>query len=159
MPENSPTDLKGPAVKFPPPLVFIGYLLGGYALQLITPIGFGMALWGKFIGTALVTGSMALLSVLLTSYLREKTSIESWKPTSHLITTGLYRYSRNPIYTALCLINVGVGCYLNSLWIVLSFLPSALTVYFIAIRKEEIYLKSKFGTQYVTYMNNVRRWL
>jgi len=159
MPENSTADKKGPAVKFPPPLIFIGFLLAGYGLQQTTPIGFGMASWGKLIGSTLVTGSIVILFVLLMTYLRAKTSIEPWRPTSQLITTGLYRYSRNPIYAVFCLFNIGVGCYLNNLWIALSFLPSVLIVYFIAIRKEEAYLQSKFGTQYLAYKNNVRRWL
>jgi len=159
MPDKSPIDKEGPAVKFPPPLVFIGFLLAGYGLQQMTPFGLGMGSWGKLIGSTLVVCSMVMLLALLISYLRAKTSIEPWKPTSHLITSGLYRYSRNPIYTAFCLINIGIGCYLNSLWIVLSFLPSALSIYFIAIRKEEAYLALKFGAQYVAYKNKVRRWL
>jgi len=159
MPGNSPADKKGPAVKFPPPLIFIAFLLVGYGLQQTTPIGLGMASWGKLIGSTLVTGSIVMLLILLMSYLRVKTSIEPWKPTSYLITSELYRHSRNPIYAAFCLLNIGVGCYLNSLWIALSFLPSALSVYFIAIRKEEIYLESKFGAQYVAYKNKVPRWL
>jgi len=159
MSDNLTTDKKGPAVKFPPPLIFIVFLLVGYGLYQIAPIGLSMTEWGKFVGSALMTGSLVILLVLLMAYLRAKTSIEPWKPTSHLITTGLYAYSRNPIYAAFCLLSIGIGFYLNSLWVVLSFLPSALAVYYIAIRKEEAYLTLKFGTQYLAYKDKVRRWL
>lgn len=159
MPNNSLEDKKGPAVKFPPPLIFIIFLLASYGLHQISPFGLSMPESGKFVGFTLVTGSLMILLVLLMTYLRAKTSIEPWKPTSRLITTGLYAYSRNPIYAAFCLLNIGIGCYLNSLWITLSFLPSALAVYYIAIRKEEAYLTLKFGTQYLGYKDKVRRWL
>jgi len=159
MPDNLLPDQKGPAVKFPPPLIFLAFLLVGYGLHKISPIGLGMPQWGKLIGSSLVIGSVLILLILLIVYLREKTSIEPWKPASHLITTGLYAYSRNPIYAAFCLLNIGIGCCLNSLWIVFSFLPSALAVYYIVIRKEEAYLTLKFSTQYRSYKNEVRRWL
>jgi len=159
MSDNVTTDKKGPAVKFPPPLIFIGFLLLGYGLHQISPFALGMDQWGEVVGSILVTSSLLILLILLISYLRAKTSIEPWKPTSHLITTGLYAWSRNPIYAAFCLLNIGVGCYLNSLWILLSFLPSALAVYHIAIRKEEAYLTLKFDAQYLIYKDKVRRWL
>ena len=152
-------DKKGPAVKLPPPLIFLVFMLAGYVLQLLIPIPLGLSKWGGLIGSTLVTAAMLALLFLLVSYLRAKTSIEPWKPTSHIITTGLYTYSRNPIYVAFCVINIGAGCYLNSLWVLLSFFPAAVTVYHLAIRKEEAYLEAKFGAQYTDYKSKVRRWL
>ena len=58
-----------------------------------------------------------------------------------------------------CLVPLGAGIYLNSLWMVLSFIPAALTVYQVAIKKEEAYLEQKFGEPYLAYKRNVRRWL
>ncbi|MEZ5523519.1 MAG: isoprenylcysteine carboxylmethyltransferase family protein [Pseudomonadales bacterium] len=152
-------DKKGPGVKIPPPLIFLFCLILGYALESALPVNTGPALWGKLVGVFLVTTAAVVLLYLLITYLRAKTSIEPWKPTSHLITSGLYAYSRNPIYTVFCLLNIGVGCYLNSLWITLSFLPAAVLVYYTAIRREEAYLENKFGEQYLSYKRSVRRWL
>lgn len=159
MPTNNTEDSKGPAVKYPPPLVFLAFLLLGYGFHQLRPLELGIPIWGHLIGSALVTVAMLALLFLLISYLRAKTSIEPWKPTSHIITTGLYAHSRNPIYLAFCVINIGVGCYLNSFWVLLSFLPAALVVYHIAIRKEEAYLEAKFGDEYLRYKHKVRRWL
>jgi protein-S-isoprenylcysteine O-methyltransferase Ste14 len=63
------------------------------------------------------------------------------------------------MYVALCFISIGIGIFFNSIWILLSFMPSAVIVYYIAIKKEEAYLEEKFGEEYVRYKNNVRRWL
>jgi protein-S-isoprenylcysteine O-methyltransferase Ste14 len=45
------------------------------------------------------------------------------------------------------------------LWIVASLIPKAISLYFLAIKKEEIYLEKKFGKGYLDYKNKVRRWL
>lgn len=156
---NNNIDKKGPAVKFPPPLIFLSLLLLGYGVHQIAPISLGMPLWGKILGSALIFAGMCSLFVLLMTYLRNKTSIEPWKPTTHIITSGLYAWSRNPIYASFCLVTIGVGFFINSLWVLLSSFPSAALVYYIAIKKEEAYLESKFGEQYLCYKRKVRRWL
>lgn len=158
-PYRTQEDKKGPAVKFPPPLIFLIFILTGYLFHRFIPIGLGIPTWGNLIGSVLISVAMLVLLFLLVGYLRAKTSIEPWKPTSHIITTGLYAHSRNPIYATFCLINIGVGCYLNSLWVLISFLPSAFLVYHIAIRREEAYLEAKFGKEYLRYKHKVRRWL
>lgn len=152
-------DKNGPGVKFPPPLIFIGLLLAGYGLHQISPIGLGIPLWSKAIGSVLILSGMLSLLLLLITYLRRKTSIEPWKPTTCIITSGLYARSRNPIYASFCLVTIGIGFLLNSLGIIFSFLPSAALVYYIAIKKEEAYLEAKFGEQYLCYKRKVRRWL
>jgi len=156
---NNAADKKGPAVKFPPPLIFLGALLFAYAIQLQLPISLGITQITKYPGLAIVATGVFVLLLSLISFLRAKTSIEPWKPTTHIITTGLYAYSRNPIYAAFCLINIGLGLVINSLWVLLSFLPAAILVYYIAIRREEAYLETKFGSQYLRYKLKVRRWL
>jgi len=156
---NSKIDKKGPGVKFPPPLIFLGLLLAGSGLHQILPVGLGIPQWSKVIGSALILSGMFSLLLLLTAYLRSKTSIEPWKPTAHIITTGLYAWSRNPIYVSFCLVTIGIGFFLDSLWVVLSFLPSAVIVYCTAIKKEEAYLEGKFSEQYLRYKRKVRRWL
>lgn len=152
------TDKKGPAVKFPPPLIFVALWLMGYLLQQVIPVRFGVGQWGQIIGPSLILISLASLLALLVSYWRNKTAIEPWKPTRHIITTGLYAWSRNPIYTSLCLLTIGVGVFFNSLWILLSFIPAAVLVYYTAIKKEEAYLEKKFAADYLRYKAKVRRW-
>ena len=63
------------------------------------------------------------------------------------------------MYVAFCFAPVGVGIYMNSCWILVSFFPSVVIVYSIAIKKEEAYLKQKFGEEYEQYTTKVRRWL
>ena len=152
-------DSKGAAVKFPPPLIFLIAVIAGFFLDFIRPIGLIDSVVGEYLGLFLFATALLVVIVLGLKFRREKTSIEPWKPTTKIMSSGLYAYSRNPIYAAFCLIVIGLGLLLNSFWILVSFIPAAFTVFYIAIAKEEKYLENKFGAEYIEYKNKVRRWL
>lgn len=79
--------------------------------------------------------------------------------TKNLVTSGLYRYSRNPMYLGVLLILIGEAVFFRSsgLWIYLSCVFIAFNIFIIVI--EEPRLKDDFGNQYAAYRNKVRRWL
>ena len=54
---------------------------------------------------------------------------------------------------------IGLGMFFDNLWILISFIPSSIIIYYIAIKKEEKYLEDKFGGEYLDYKNKVRRWI
>jgi protein-S-isoprenylcysteine O-methyltransferase Ste14 len=82
-----------------------------------------------------------------------------WKPTKNIITDGIYGWSRNPIYLGFNLLPIGMGIFFDNVWVLLSFVPAAFTLYHVAIKKEEVYLEEKFGDEYLGYKNKVRRWI
>ena len=91
-----------------------------------------------------------------------KKSNEDPNPTTasnKLITSGIFKYTRNPMYLALVIFQIGIGMSLSFLHISLM---SIITVYFLynyVIKKEEVYLKKLFGKEYDRYLNNSRRWI
>ena len=153
------TDKKGAGVKFPPPFIFILLILAGAGLDYLWPVGVGLPESIEVIGIALLLCGVAVAILVNAAFKRAGTAIEPWKPTQNIITTGFYAWSRNPIYTGFCLVNIGLGISLNNFWILISFIPAAVLVYFIAIAKEEAYLQEKFGEEYLAYKNKVRRWI
>ena len=76
-----------------------------------------------------------------------------------LIRTGPFRWSRNPLYLAVSLLIVGIGFWVNSLWILLMLIPLFLVMSRAVIAREERYLEHEFGQVYVDYKQSVRRWL
>jgi len=152
-------DKKGAAVKFPPPLVFLLFMLLGWSAQNYWPLTITEADWLRYLGATLAVSGFMITFLISRAFKRADTSIEPWKPTSHIISKGFFAYSRNPIYSAFCLITIGVGLYLNSIWVLISFIPSAALVYQLAIKKEEAYLEQKFGDEYLAYKRKVRRWI
>ena len=113
----------------------------------------------RYLGVILCLIALYLVISLGLRFRREATSIEPWKPTTKIMSTGHYAYSRNPIYVAFCFIVIGIGLFQSSFWILISFIPAAFTVFQTAIAKEEKYLEKKFGEEYRNYKNSVRRWL
>jgi protein-S-isoprenylcysteine O-methyltransferase Ste14 len=76
-----------------------------------------------------------------------------------LVTTGAYRFSRNPMYLAWTFLSSGMALLVNSLWM-LAALPFAfLHTHFIEIPREELLLSEVFGEQYEQYRRRVGRYL
>ncbi|PCJ49002.1 MAG: hypothetical protein COA74_06980 [Gammaproteobacteria bacterium] len=151
-------DEKGAAVKFPPPLVFLLMMLAAYGFHNFFPMTLDVLPFRFYLGISMVTFGAVIIIISFFTFRHAKTRIEPWKPTSNIISTGIFSYSRNPIYLAFCFISLGIGVSLNSFWISLSFIPSIVVVFFIAIKKEELYLTNKFGDDYLEYKAKVRRW-
>ena len=91
--------------------------------------------------------------------IRKKTDPRPDRPTTTIVTEGFFRYSRNPLYLSLMLIYGGIAIHANSWWLVFS-----LPVLFVALKRavvlrEEKYLETKFGDEYLRYKKDVRRWI
>jgi protein-S-isoprenylcysteine O-methyltransferase Ste14 len=78
---------------------------------------------------------------------------------AHLVTSGIYRFTRNPIYLGFLLVVIGISLDSGSYWGIL--LAPVLVILFnrFVIQPEEEYLASKFGDQFTSYKARVRRWL
>jgi protein-S-isoprenylcysteine O-methyltransferase Ste14 len=158
MNENRPDT---PRILAPPPLLFFACLLAGWLLGLLWPfqpfeIGFAARLIAGSVlyGVALVLAVSALLIMH-----RHQTPAEPWKPTTQIVNTGPFRFTRNPIYVALVLVLAAIAIQTASGWLML-FVP----VLFLlldrgVVRAEERYLSTKFGEDYLAYMRQVRRWI
>jgi len=107
----------------------------------------------------MVICGIALLIYFHKFFLKAKTNIKPWEPTTYIITTGIYAWSRNPIYMAFNLCPIGLGIFFDNPWMLGSFLPAAVSLYFIAIKKEEKYLEKIFRDEYLDYKKKVRLWI
>jgi len=87
------------------------------------------------------------------------TNVHPAEPALALVRGGPFRFTRNPMYLALCLVQVALGFFLND-WITLLFVvPLAVIFHYGVILREERYLTAKFGEPYLQYKREVRRWI
>jgi protein-S-isoprenylcysteine O-methyltransferase Ste14 len=87
------------------------------------------------------------------------TNIHPSEPALVIVRGGPFRFTRNPMYLALCLVQIALGFFLND-WITLLFVvPLALILHYGVVLREERYLTAKFGEPYVQYKREVRRWI
>ena len=151
----------GARVHFPPPLVFLGSILVGVALQLLlAPLSTRLPAAPRVaVGVLMVVGALLLFGRALRWFRRTGQHPRPWTPTPALIIEGPYRFSRNPIYVAMTAVQAGIGLALDNFWIVGLAVPSLIVVHFIAVLPEERYLSEKFGDSYGQYLARVRRYL
>jgi len=88
-----------------------------------------------------------------------RTSILAHRCERHLVTRGPFRYSRNPIYVGYTLMTIGFGFLTGNSWFLVMAIAAAITTNMIAIRREEMYLLARFGTDFERYCKTTRRWL
>jgi len=151
----------GARVRFPPPLVFLGFLLVGvFVHSVVLPLRFPLPRSITFAaGALLVVAAIALFAITLRLFRATGQHPRPWLPTPSLIVEGPYRFSRNPIYLAMTLAQIGLGLLLDDAWIVALSAASLTAVHFIAVRPEEAYLLDHFGEPYRRYLATVRRYL
>ena len=147
----------GPGVRLPPPL---GIVLIAASAELMHR--FVWSLTVDFYNVALASLfallATALSAVAFFTFRHFKTNIMPFQPDQHLMTSGIFAYSRNPIYLSFLLYQVMLAFALHNLWMLL-FLPISygfLRYYVIA--KEERYLSRLFAAPYKAYLTTTRRW-
>ncbi len=145
----------------PPPLIYLGALLLGLALDIKTDLpaqGLGYTL-RIIVSVLLGVAGLALMLVAAGLFRKAGTDMKPWKPTTTIVTSGVYAFTRNPMYLGMALVFAGIAVRFNSL-VALAALPFVLLwVRTQVIAKEERYLTGKFGDAYVAYTCKVRRWL
>ena len=148
-------------LKIPPPVValLIGagmWFVAGQAASLQLPVVVRVV---AFVVIALVGGSIALAGDL--EFRRARTTINPFKPenSTALVTSGIYRFTRNPMYLGLTLGLLGWAAFLCSAWTLLGPVVFILFIGRFQIAPEERVLSDKFGAAYANYTARVRRWL
>lgn len=151
----------GPAVRLPPPVVYLAALFAGWALNaFLLPLPLSLPTPLR-IAVATIFILLGLVALAFAGRLFKETGQDPkpWKPTTEIISTGIYRFTRNPMYLGLALIQIGLGFSMANLWVV-ALLPLSLAgVHATAISHEEAYLEREFGDTYLDYKRSVRRWI
>jgi protein-S-isoprenylcysteine O-methyltransferase Ste14 len=143
-----------------PPLIYLGVLALAIALDwALTGPGLGLPYELRIAaGAILLVAGLCLIVAAATLFNTAKTNIQTGKPTTAIVTSGVYRYTRNPIYLGMALIYTALSLFADSL-IGLAGLPVALViVHYGVIAREERYLEVKFGQPYRDYKQQVGRW-
>lgn len=143
----------------PPPAYYGAAFAIAMVLQRALPLDMPGRPTSALIGAGLVIAGLGLDLAGVATVLVHRTTIVPHRPVAKLITTGIYRISRNPMYTGLAIMVAG-GAFLAGTWWPLLTLPLALVaVTYLAIKPEEAYLAERYGSIYDDYRCSVRRWL
>ena len=142
-----------------PPLVYLISIVTGALMQRAAPLPFLPRTLAAPLGASLVVLALALFAYSVAKFRAAGTPVPARKPTTAIVRTGPYRFSRNPIYLAFSLLQLGIAIWVNSLWLLVTLAGAVALVHYVVIPREEQYLERRFGDQYLDYKASVRRWL
>ncbi len=149
-----------PGVYIPPPLFYVLTFLAAVFIQKQIPIAdslFHQQLT-KIAGAFFLIIALFFLVKSLRQFVQTRNTLVTIKPASSLQTNGIYRITRNPMYTGLAIVYLGISCFIGNWWNIILFPLLLVVVQEYIIKKEEKYLERRFGQEYLYYKTKVRRW-
>src|SRR5687768_14123981 len=111
------------------------------------------------IGGTMVLAAIVLFLLSVRALRAAGTAVPGNRPTTAIVRTGPYRFSRNPIYLAFSALQVGIALCVGSPWLLITLVPALALMSLWVIPREERYLEARFSSEYLSYKSSVRRWL
>ena len=143
----------------PPPLIHMFCILFASVLHKFAPLPLLVDSGQNAIAITIAGSGIFLLLWSAYQFNRHKTDINYNQPSNAIITSGPYRFTRNPVYLSFALILLAIACQQNNSWLAIMVLPACVATQYLVIHHEEAYLLRRFGEQYRDYQRQVRRWL
>jgi len=142
-----------------PPLLVVGMLALGLVAHWLFPRHPFPSTPSRITGIVLVLAGGALIAWGARTMRAAGTNIDPSQPALALVTTGPFRFSRNPLYLANVIIYIGTTLVIDALWPFVLLVPLVALLEWGVIRREERYLSRLFGAPYDAYRQRVRRWI
>ena len=142
-----------------PPFLFLLCILLMIALKFLIPEPQIVSSPINYLGVLLIITGIAMINSIRKLYDEVNTEIHTFKKPRTLITTGLFKISRNPIYLGFTIALIGVWIILGNLTSIVGCLLFFIAANFWYIPFEENNLEKEFGEDYKIYKLKVRRWI
>jgi len=156
--ENKQSSDNAGVIAFPPALYAITLLIG-LGLNFLFPVSFLPQPVSLLLAVLAMIGAGWFSTSAFRAMKRAETAVDPAKPTTAIVSDGVFSLSRNPLYLSLTLLYIAISLLFSALWALLLLLPLLALVQIGVIQREEIYLERKFGDEYLRYKTEVRRWI
>ena len=144
-----------------PAVLLVLALTAGSVAQARIPIGLGIPSfwWGLAAGIVVLVIAVAIASAAMAEMSRHRTTVEPGRRPASLVTSGVFAWTRNPIYLAMLLVVLAIAMMTNGAWFVLAAVALCIALDRVVIRSEERMIGEAFGAEYDHYKRRVRRWV
>jgi protein-S-isoprenylcysteine O-methyltransferase Ste14 len=142
-----------------PPFVYLASIAVGLVVHYAWPVRFVPPSVNTPVGAVLTLVAVGLFVAAVRTFRAAGTPVPGNQPTTAIVRTGPYRFSRNPIYLAFSLFQLGLSVWVNSLGLLITLIPAVALMALVVIPREEHYLDARFPSEYSLYRAGVRRWL
>jgi protein-S-isoprenylcysteine O-methyltransferase Ste14 len=144
-----------------PPVIPYSALAIACLLQWLVPLGVVAEIdfdWRIALGAVIVVAGLALTAAGRRALVRHRTNVNPLRPTTALVTDGVFRRTRNPLYVGVSVALCGIALIFALDWMLILIVPACVILHFAVVRREEIYLEQKFGDAYRRYRERVPRY-
>lgn len=159
VPETTGERSEAPRPIAPPPVLALACALGGIGIDRLLALSPLPREYALPLGICALAAALAVFLTALREFRRFATTVHPYRRATSLLTTGPFRWSRNPLYVGLCFLQLGVGSVLSSPGIVTTVPVLVLVLTYGVIAREEEHLRLAFGEEYQRYRRSVRRWI
>jgi protein-S-isoprenylcysteine O-methyltransferase Ste14 len=142
-----------------PPLVAVMFIVIAYVLGRFVPLPFLAPMFLRNIGLLLTFVGFLLGIGAFLEFQKARTTLDPHGSVKQIVTSGIYRFTRNPIYLGFLLMLIGSPLNSGLYWGIVLVPFYMMTMDRLVIEREEAYLEKKFKDQYGSYKSRVRRWV
>lgn len=145
----------------PTPLLVLACIGGGWVAHRLRPVRFlpDLGVGGPVVGAALVALGLVIGLAGVREFHRQGTPTSPYQAAKTLVRTGVFRFTRNPMYLGFVLLTMGVAIAFNSVAFLVSALLLVVLLQVAVIRPEERYLAKRYGADFEAYLRGTRRWI
>jgi protein-S-isoprenylcysteine O-methyltransferase Ste14 len=142
-----------------PPTYLVSSIIAMLVLYFVFPVSRGICFPWNLLGIVPLAIGIILNLVADGAFKKTGTTVKPFVESTTLITTGVFRISRHPMYVGMVLILIGIAVLMGSLtpYAVIPVFVVLMDIIF--IRVEERMLEEKFGGAWLAYKEKVRRWI
>ena len=142
-----------------PPVVALMFIGIAYFLGRFVPLPYSVPAVFRYVGLSLSFLGFLLGMGAFVKFREARTTLDPHGSAQQLVTSGIYRFTRNPIYLGFLLMVIGLPLNSGHYWGIVVAPIYVLMMNRLIIQHEEAYLERKFGQAYTSYTSRVRRWL
>ena len=148
-------------LKIPPAVVVLSFGLAMWLVARFVAVPTWPSSVGRPLGMLLIATGFAVAMAGVREFRRARTTVNPLKPdaASALVTSGVFRYSRNPMYLGMLLVLAGWAALLGNPVATLMLIPFVLMLNSLQIEPEERVIAARFGAEFASYRRRVRRWI
>jgi protein-S-isoprenylcysteine O-methyltransferase Ste14 len=150
---------KSAGINIPAPTLAIIHIIMAILLGALARLPIPAPKFVLWLGLGLAALGLVLGVLAVIEFRRARTEIDPRKPKKVLVTSGIYRFTRNPVYLGFVLILIGLPLNMGNYWGIILVLPLVTFMNNMIIKNEEAYLEKEFKDQFADYCSHVRRWL
>jgi protein-S-isoprenylcysteine O-methyltransferase Ste14 len=147
------------SVKIHPPILLLIHIFAAFLLNWSLPLPFAFPKILVWLGYLLILVGIGLAFSAAGRFMKAHTTLDPHGSVNEIVTSGPYRFSRNPIYLGFVCLLIGFPFIFRTYWGLILSPVFMISLYQLIIKHEESYLEKKFGDSYTSYKSRVGRWL